>query len=234
MVNPNPKHVAIIMDGNRRYGEKMFNDKLRGHQASVDKLVETIDAFKKDNNDIYSEYKIDIQTLYAFSIENWNRPQYEIDKLFQIADSMFDKIAEYAKSFKVRIKIICCDDSKIPPDLVTKMNLIQRQTKKNKRLLVNVCISYSGKSEIAYAMQQIVKKGLPVNEQTISDNLLIKQDADIIIRTSGEKRISNFLLWQLSYAELFFVDKLWPEITREDIDQVWNEYIHERKIRNGK
>jgi undecaprenyl diphosphate synthase len=226
MTNPNPKHVAIIMDGNRRYGEQMFKDKLRGHDSGVNKIFEIMDIFR--------ERAIDILTLYAFSIENWNRPQYEIDKLFQIADLFVDRIAEYAKINKVRFKFIRCDDSKIPPTLVTKMKLIQRQTKKYKGLLVNVCISYSGKSELAYAMQQIVKKGLSINEQTTSDNLLIKQDADIIIRTSGEKRISNFLLWQSSYAELFFVDKLWPEITREDIDQIWNEYIHERKIRNGK
>jgi undecaprenyl diphosphate synthase len=226
MVNPNPKHVAIIMDGNRRYGEQMFKDKLRGHDSGANKIFEIMDIFRERN--------IDILTLYAFSIENWNRPQYEIDKLVQIADSLFDKISEYANINKVRVKIICCDDSKIPPSLVTKMKLIQRQTKKYKGLLVNVCISYSGKNELAYAMQQIVKKGLPINEETISDNLLIKQDADIIVRTSGEKRISNFLLWQSSYAELFFVDKLWPEITKEDIDQIWNEYIHERKIRNGK
>jgi undecaprenyl diphosphate synthase len=226
MVNPNPKHVAIIMDGNRRYGEQMFKDKLRGHDSGSNKIFEIMDVFR--------DYKIDILTFYAFSIENWNRPKYEIDKLFQIADTLFDKIAEYAKTNQCRIKFICCDDSKIPPTLLTKMKLIQRQTKKCKGLLVNLCISYSGKSELAYAMQQVVKKGLPINEQTIADNLLIKQDADIIIRTSGEKRISNFLLWQSSYAELFFVDKLWPEITREDIDQIWNEYIHERKIRNGK
>jgi undecaprenyl diphosphate synthase len=214
------------MDGNRRYGEQIFKDKLRGHDSGVNKIFEIMDVFR--------DYQIDILTLYAFSIENWNRPQYEIDKLFQIADTLFDKIADHAKTNQYRIKFICCDDSKIPPALLTKMKLIERQTRRYKGLLVNLCISYSGKSELAYAMQQVVKKGLSINEQTIADNLLIKQDADIIIRTSGEKRISNFLLWQSSYAELFFVDKLWPEITREDIDRIWNEYIHERKIRNGK
>ena len=213
-----PSHIAIIMDGNGRWGLKKYNDRNKGHYNGLQNI----------NNVIQNCIKLNIKylTLYTFSTENWNRPKKEIDYLFYLFKYFYKKNFNNLNKNNIRIKFIG-NLKNIPKELKNIIKNIQEKTKKNNKITVVLAFNYGAKSELINAFKNILKsKKKEINEELVSNNLYTKNipDPDILIRTGGEKRLSNFLLWQISYAELFFIDKYWPDFTFLDLKKIVNRF----------
>jgi undecaprenyl diphosphate synthase len=209
-------HVAIIMDGNGRWGESRNKSRNFGHKEGL-KTVEKIiyHCIKK---------KINYLTLFAFSTENWKRPKNEIEYLFKLLEKFLKNQIEDIQKKKIRLKVI--GDKKFSLKLNKLISKSEKITSKNKTIQVNLALNYGSKSEIVNSIKQLNKKKLPVNETTISNYLYTKfiPDPDILIRTGNTKRLSNFLLWQIAYTEIFFVKKLWPDFNEKDFDKIIKNY----------
>tara|TARA_B100000242_G_scaffold31401_1_gene18863 strand:- start:4772 stop:5446 length:675 start_codon:yes stop_codon:yes gene_type:complete len=208
------KHVAIIMDGNGRWGTNKGKSRNFGHKEGL-KTVEKIikESLRK---------KIRYLTLFAFSTENWKRPKNEINYLFSLLDNFLsNKIKELNKE-KIKFQVI--GKKKFNKKLNKLLNFSEKLTAKNKRLHINLALNYGSKSEIIKAINMIKKKKLKVNENNIAKNLYTSNipDPDILIRTGNRKRLSNFLLWQLAYSEIFFEKKLWPDFNEKDYNKIIN------------
>ena len=213
-----PSHIAIIMDGNGRWGLKKYNDRNKGHYYGLQNINKVIKNCIKLN--------IKYLTLYTFSTENWNRPKKEIEYLFFLFKFFYQKNFNKINKNNIRIKFIG-DLKNIPADLKVIIKKIQEKTKNNNRITVVFAFNYGAKSELINAFKKIHKnKKNKVSEQLISNNLYTKNmpDPDILVRTGGEKRLSNFLLWQLSYAELFFIEKSWPDFNFLDLKKIVNKF----------
>ena len=213
-----PSHIAIIMDGNGRWGLKKYKDRNKGHYYGLQNINKIIKDCIKIN--------IKYLTLYTFSTENWNRPKKEIDYLFFLFKYFYKKNFNKLNKNNIRIKFIG-DLINIPKDLKPIIKKIQEKTKKNNAITVVFAFNYGAKSELINAFKSILKnKNKVINEELIADNLYTKNipDPDILIRTGGNKRLSNFLLWQLSYAELFFVNKNWPDFNFLDLKKIVNTF----------
>ena len=196
-------HVAIIMDGNGRWGLKQKKSRNAGHKAGL-KSVERI--IKKS-----IEYNIKFLTLFAFSTENWKRPKKEIDYLFNLLESfLISRIDEFDKQ-DIKFKVI--GKKNFSKKLNLLLNSSEKKTSKNSKIQINLALNYGSKIELLNAMKQIVKNKYNINEKNIEKFLYTKNipDPDILIRTGNTKRLSNFLLWQLAYTEIFFKKKLWPD-----------------------
>ena len=208
-----PKHVAIIMDGNGRWGIKKKKTRNYGHTRGV-KVVESIisEAISK---------KIKYLTLYTFSTENWKRPQSEINFLLNLLQSYIKK--ELSKLIKknVRLKIIG-NINKFPDSLKIELREAENQTKLNNKIQINIALNYGSKEEIIRSIKKLNRLKLPINEKNLKDNLYTRNipDPEILIRTGNRNRLSNFLLWQSSYTEIFFIKKLWPEFTKKDFSRI--------------
>jgi undecaprenyl diphosphate synthase len=215
-----PSHIAIIMDGNGRWGLKKYNDRNKGHYYGLQNINKVIENCIK--------LKIKYLTLYTFSTENWNRPKKEINYLFHLFKYFYKK--NFSKLIKnnIRIKFIG-DLINIPKDLKPIIKKIQEKTKNNSAITVLFAFNYGAKSELINAFKNILKnKRKVINEELVSNYLYTKNipDPDILIRTGGNKRLSNFLLWQLSYAELFFVNKNWPDFNFLDLKKIVNKFAY--------
>ena len=213
-----PSHIAIIMDGNGRWGLKKYNDRNKGHYYGLQNINKVIKNCIKLN--------IKYLTLYTFSTENWNRPKKEIEYLFFLFKFFYQKNFNKINKNKIRIKFIG-DSKNIPADLKVIIKKIQEKTKNNNRITVIFAFNYGAKSELINAFKKIHKnKNNKISEELISNNLYTKNmpDPDILVRTGGEKRLSNFLLWQLSYAELFFIEKSWPDFNFLDLKKIVNKF----------
>ena len=209
-----PSHIAIIMDGNGRWGLKKYNDRNKGHYFGLQNINKVIEHCIK--------LKIKYLTLYTFSTENWNRPKKEINYLFYLFKYFYKKNFNKLNRNNIRIKFIG-DLINIPKDLKPIIKKIQDKTKKNNAISVIFAFNYGAKSELINAFKSILKNNNKViNEELITNNLYTKNtpDPDILIRTGGNKRLSNFLLWQLSYAELFFINKNWPDFNFLDLKKI--------------
>ena len=222
-----PSHIAIIMDGNGRWGLKKYKDRNKGHYFGLQNINKIIKDCIKIN--------IKYLTLYTFSTENWNRPKKEIDYLFFLFKYFYKK--NFNKLNKKNIKIKFIGNLKnIPKDLKVIIKKIQDKTKNNSAITVIFAFNYGAKSELVNAFKNIIKnknKVNKINEDLINNNLYTKNipDPDILIRTGGEKRLSNFLLWQLSYAELFFINKNWPDFNFFDLKKIINTFrVTQRKF----
>jgi undecaprenyl diphosphate synthase len=216
-----PSHIAIIMDGNGRWGLKKYNDRNKGHYHGLQNINKVIEHC--------INLKIKYLTLYTFSTENWNRPEKEVNYLFYLFKYFYKKNFNKLNKNNIRIKFIG-DLINIPKDLKPIIKKIQEKTKKNNAITVVFAFNYGAKSELINAFKNILKnknKNKIINEDLVSSNLYTKYmpDPDILIRTGGEKRLSNFLLWQLSYAELFFTDKNWPDFGFLDLKRIVNKFI---------
>ena len=213
-----PSHIAIIMDGNGRWGLKKYNDRNKGHYYGLQNINKVI----KNCIKLHIKYL----TLYIFSTENWNRPKKEIEYLFFLFKFFYQKNFNKINKNNIRIKFIG-DLKNIPADLKVIIKKIQEKTKNNNRITVVFAFNYGAKSELINAFKKIHKnKKNKISEQLISNNLYTKNmpDPDILVRTGGEKRLSNFLLWQLSYAELFFIEKSWPDFNFLDLKKIVNKF----------
>ena len=211
-------HVAIIMDGNGRWGLKNKKSRNHGHLKGI-KSVETAIKFSLKK-------KINYLTLYTFSTENWKRPKNEINFLFDlIRNSLKNKIK---KIIKQGIKVNIIGKKKgLPNDIVKIVKLIEKKTLKNKKITLNLALNYGSKEEIINACKNLaLKKIKPINIKNFEKQLYTKNlpDPQILIRTGGTKRLSNFLLWQLAYTEIFFVDKFWPDFSEKDFNNIISNF----------
>ena len=219
------KHVAIIMDGNGRWGIKKRRSRNYGHKVGL-KTVEKIIKETIRNN-------IKYLTLYVFSTENWKRPKKEINFLFKLLENFLkDKIDELNYQ-NIKLKVI--GKKNFSKKLNNILDYSENKTSKNKKLQINLALNYGSKSEIVSALNIIKSNKLKINEQNISKSLFTKNipNPDLLIRTGNTQRLSNFLLWQIAYSELYFTDKLWPEFRREDLFESILEY-QKRERRFGK
>ena len=204
-----PKHVAIIMDGNGRWGIKNKNSRNLGHKSGL-KTVEKIIKFSIKNS-------IKYLTLYAFSTENWKRPKLEIKFLLSLLEFFLnEKIEDFYKS-GIKLKIIG-DLKKFPKKIQVKLKSAQKNTNKNKKLELILALNYGSKNELINAIKLIISNKMKIDESSVDKHLYTRgiPNPDILIRTGNTNRLSNFLLWQLSYSEIFFVKKMWPDFTEKD------------------
>ena len=206
-----PSHVAIIMDGNNRWTKKHELKGFKGHEKGMDAIENAINTA--------ISFNVKFLTLFSFSSENWSRPKKEVKFLMSLLRKYLKNQIKKLMKEDISIKMIG-DKKKLPKDIVKKINNYQKMTSKNKGLNLIFALNYGSRNEILIAIKKIInkflKKNLPINEDTISLNLFTKNipDPDLLIRTSGEKRLSNFLLWQLAYTELVFLDVLWPDFKK--------------------
>ena len=209
-------HVAIIMDGNGRWGLKYKNSRNEGHKAGLKTIEKIIEETIKQ--------KIHHLTLYAFSTENWKRPKKEINYLFSLLENfLINKIYNLDKQ-NIRLKIIGV--KKFSPKLNNLLKLSEKKTLKNTKLQINLALNYGSKFELINSFRSISKKKLKINEKNIDNFLQTKNipDPDILIRTGDTKRLSNFLLWQIAYSEIFFEKKLWPSFNKKDYIKILNKF----------
>ena len=210
------KHVAIIMDGNGRWGIKHKKSRNLGHKEGL-KVVEKIIKTTIKN-------KIKYLTLYAFSTENWKRPKKEINFLLKLLENfLLNKISDLKKQ-NIKLKII--GKKQFSKKINKLLDKSEKKTFKNKRLQINLAINYGSKSELIYAFNAINNNKKKINEKNISKNLFTQNipDPNILIRTGNTQRLSNFLLWQLAYSEIFFEKKLWPDFNENDYNRILKKY----------
>ena len=222
-----PKHIAITMDGNGRWAKTKGKFRIFGHKSGVKAVRDTVEGA--------AEIGIDFLTLYAFSTENWDRPKKEVDALMSLLVSTINK--ETTTLMDNNIKLAAIGDlNSLPKKCQEELQESIEKTKNNTRTTVILALSYSSRWEILNAIKQIVKEGITedqVNEDLFSQYLTTKgvPNPELLIRTSGEQRISNFLLWQIAYSELYFTDVLWPDFRREDLFEAIVKYqIRERRF----
>tara|TARA_B000000532_G_scaffold169478_1_gene137041 strand:+ start:198 stop:872 length:675 start_codon:yes stop_codon:yes gene_type:complete len=210
------KHVAIIMDGNGRWGIKYKKSRNAGHKAGLNTVEKIIKETIKN--------KIKFLTLFAFSTENWKRPKKEIKYLFNLLENFLsNKINDLHKQ-NIKLKIL--GSKKFSLKLNKLLNYSERKTFKNTNLQINLALNYGSKSELIDAFKRIKKNKITISEKNLSKNLQTKNipDPDLLIRTGDTKRLSNFLLWQLAYSEIFFEKKLWPDFNEKDYNRIIKEY----------
>ena len=211
-----PHHLGIILDGNRRWAEEKNLPVFEGHEKGREVVKKIIKACKNKG--------IKILTLFVFSTENWKRPKKEIDYLMDSIIKGIESIAEFDK-YGIKV-IIIGQKNRLYRDVRKVIKDIEDSTKNNKAMILNIALSYGGRAEIVEAIKNIIKKKISlekINEDVISKNLWTS-DLDLIIRTGKEKRISNFLIWQAAYSELYFCKKFWPDFTEKDLDKAFDEY----------
>ncbi len=209
-------HVAIIMDGNGRWGLKKKNSRNAGHRAGLNTVEKIIKETIKQ--------KIKYLTLFAFSTENWKRPKKEISFLFNLLeDFLNDKIDDLNKQ-NIKLKIIGIKN--FSTRLNKLLNISEKKTSKNTKLQINLALNYGSKSELVNAFKNLIKNNDKINEKNLSKHLQTKNipDPDILIRTGDKKRLSNFLLWQLAYSEIFFEKKLWPDFNENDYNKIIKKF----------
>jgi len=211
------KHVAIIMDGNGRWGIKHKNSRNAGHRAGLYAVESVIDECLKIN--------IKYLTLYTFSTENWKRPKKEINYLFNLLENFLTNKIDNLLKKNIKLKFIG-EINKLPIRLRKIIKNSELKTSKNSSLQVNVALNYGSKSELINSIKNIRKKKIKINEKNIDNNLFTKNiiDPDILIRTGNTQRLSNFMLWQLAYTEIFFEKKLWPDFKSNDFKKILNKF----------
>ncbi|MBN8695846.1 MAG: isoprenyl transferase [Bacteroidetes bacterium] len=228
-----PKHIAIIMDGNGRWAKQQGAERIYGHENGVKSVRDAVEAA--------AELGVEYLTLYAFSTENWNRPKEEVIALMQLLVHTINAETPTLNKNNIRLKAIG-DLKSLPGDCYNELQEAMEATKNNSRTTLVLALSYSSRWELVNAMKQIAEQvenkqlsSSDITEETINKNLCTADipEPELMIRTSGEHRISNFLLWQLAYAELYFTDKFWPDFKKEDLYEAIIDYQN-RERRFGK
>jgi undecaprenyl diphosphate synthase len=215
-----PRHVAVVMDGNGRWARKRYMPRVYGHKQGVDALVRAVDAF--------ADRGVDYLTVFAFSSENWNRPSEEVSGLMSLVLVAVSKYLTKLAGDGVRVRIVG-DRSKVSSKLRDAWEHAESSTAQNTRITLSVAFNYGGRWDMVQACQHAIRDGLAaeqVDEARLSRYMALSYapDPDLFIRTGGEMRISNFLLWQSAYSEFYFTERLWPDFSEADIDAALNAY----------
>ena len=211
------KHVAIIMDGKGRWGISKRKSRNYGHKKGIETVEKIITAAIKKN--------IKYLTLFVFSTENWKRPIKEIKYLFNLLETYIDSEIENLQKKNIKLKVIGNIFS-FPKKLKLKIKRLESLTKNNTKIQINMALNYGARQEIIYAFKKLLKKKIMINEKNISKYLYTHSipDPEILIRTGNTKRISNFLIWQTIYTEIFFEKKMWPEFNQNDFNKIIKKY----------
>lgn len=229
----NLKHVAVIMDGNGRWASQRNLPRIAGHRAGAKSVQEVIKGAKESG--------VKVLTLYAFSTENWKRPKHEVQALFKLLENYIDAQADNLAKNNIKLSVIGRLEG-LPDSVRNKLRVSMERTKDNTALTLNLAINYGARTEIIDAVRAIVSdcaskriKPEEIDEKSFSGYLYTKNlpDPDLLIRTSGEMRLSNFLLWQLSYSELYISKKLWPDFKRSDFLKAVKEYQSRQRRYGG-
>ena len=223
MRNKLPKHVAIIMDGNRRWAKAQGLPFNKGHEAGINALEIIVESA--------ADFGIKYLTVYALSTENLkDRGSFELNFLFSLIKVGITQKLKNLDRNGVHIKFIGALSS-LPDTIQKSLKEMEKKLSKNKRIFLNIALNYGGRDEIIYAVKKTKKQLNNITIKDIQNNLYTKDipDPDVIIRTGGEMRLSNFLLWQSSYAELFFIDSMWPDFGRDDLRRILDEYVNRRR-----
>ena len=209
-------HLAIIMDGNGRWAKKRGLKRIEGHKKGAE-VVKEITTYCANNPDI------EILTLYAFSTENWKRPKMEVEFLMKLLDNWLKKELDTYIKNDVKFETIG-DISKFSDKLKKRISHTKEVTKNNKKLTQILALNYGARDEITRAVKKLIETKEEITEENIQKNLDISRDVDLLIRTSGEIRLSNFLLWQIAYAEMFFTKSFWPDFTSKELEAIINDF----------
>jgi len=211
------KHVAIIMDGNGRWGIKHKNSRNQGHRAGLNAVEDVINETIKQ--------KISFLTLYTFSTENWKRPKKEINFLFNLLEKFLNNKIQNLIEKNIKLKFVG-ELNRLPNKLKKLLKTSELKTSKNSSLEVNIALNYGSKSELINSIKTVLKKKIKINEKNINKYLYTSDIAepDILIRTGNTHRLSNFMLWQIAYTEIFFEKKLWPDFTVNDFKKVLSKF----------
>ena len=221
-----PSHVAIIMDGNGRWGLKKKNSRNFGHTKGIEVVKKIINASLTK--------KIKYLTLYTFSTENWKRPSQEINFLINLLETYIEKELNNLIKNNIKLKILG-NISKFPKSLKIKLIKAEKLTLKNNKIQINIALNYGSKEEIVKSIKKLNKLSESINEKNISKYLYTKgiPDPEILIRTGNRNRLSNFLLWQLSYTEIYFVSKLWPDFKVNDFNKIISNFVKVKRNFGG-
>ncbi|MBQ8844280.1 MAG: isoprenyl transferase [Elusimicrobiaceae bacterium] len=225
--NPAPKHIAIIMDGNGRWAAARNLPRSAGHKEGAQAVRRVIEAA--------TELGIEFVTLYAFSTENWSRPKEEIDTLMNLLEKTLDEYQKSAEKKNLRIWV-SGEREPLPPQILQKIDKLVQSTAAHTGLTVNLALNYGARQEITYAVNQLLAQGkTQVSAQDITAHLYqpLLPAPELIIRTSGEQRLSNFLLWQAAYSEFYFTPVLWPDFDKEELKKAVLEYQHRHRRFGG-
>jgi undecaprenyl diphosphate synthase len=211
------KHVAIIMDGNGRWGIAKKNNRNYGHKKGLDTVDNVVKSCLEKN--------IRFLTLFTFSTENWKRPQREINFLFSLLKNFLKKKISKIQKQNIRLKFIG-EKKKLKKDLLKAISNAEKITSLNTKLQINIALNYGSKNEIINSIKKIKNKNLKITEKNFQSNLFTKNipDPEILIRTGNTNRLSNFMLWQLAYTEIFFEKKLWPDFKTKDFNRILKSY----------
>ena len=221
-----PGHIAIIMDGNGRWAKRRLMPRMMGHKAGLNRMVDLLEhAYDRG---------VEYVTVYALSTENLNRPKIELEGLYELIRTRFEPLLERIFSRGIKLKILG-DLSLLPEDVQETLRRAEKRSEHFEGKGFNIALAYGARAELVRAVNLAVEKGEKVTEESLSALLYTtgQPDPDLIIRTGGEKRLSNFLLYQAAYAELYFSDKMFPEFSNEDLDEAFLEYS-KRTRRFGK
>ena len=220
-----PRHVAIIMDGNGRWARDRGQSRQQGHRAGADRIRPVIERL--------GEHGVPVVTLFAFSTENWGRPRNEVDYLMWLAGRVIDRELDSLAEAGIRLRHIG-DLSPLPRSLQRKVAEAVTRTAANDRITVNLAFNYGGRSDIVEAVRRLIADGVAAGEvdaEAIASRLTTAElpDPDLLIRTGGERRLSNFLVWETAYSEYYFTSTLWPDFGPEDVDEALGEYRRRRR-----
>lgn len=232
-----PKHIGIIMDGNGRWAKKRMQPRVFGHKAGMEALQEVTIAAK--------EMGVQALTVYAFSTENWTRPQQEVSFIMNLPVEFYDRFVPELHRNNVKIQMIG-EVSRLPKETLEALEKAEALTRSNTGLILNFALNYGGRAELTQAVKQIAQEVLDahlnpgdISEETIANYLYTNslpkdlRDPDLIIRTSGELRLSNFLPWQAAYSELYFTDVMWPDFGEKALQDAIEEYSHRHRRFGG-
>ena len=211
-----PHHIAIIMDGNGRWAQLQGKARVKGHEAGAE-VVRAITTYCSKHEDVEQ------LTLYAFSTENWKRPKLEVEFLMKLLDRYLKKELDTYMENNIRFNPIG-DLSGFSRPLLTTIENVQEKTKHNKGLVQNLALNYGSKNELVRAVNTLVAEGTAITEESINSALDAPQAVDLLIRTGGDHRLSNYMLWQAAYAELFFVDTLWPDFSTYELETIIRQF----------
>ena len=225
-LNTVPHHVAIVMDGNGRWAKRRLMPRIAGHRQGVESLRRCIRACVKRG--------VGLLTVFAFSSENWGRPQDEVSGLMELMGKALVREVPELKEAGIRLHFVG-DRQGLPERMRQSLTQAEAATADNRGMVLNVCFNYGGRWDIAQAAAQLAARGEPITESALDRALALSHgpDPDLLIRTGGEQRISNFLLWQCAYSELYFSDRLWPDFDEAALDEAFAAFA-ERERRFGK